>query len=263
MIAGGTDRPRTALEVAVSSDMIAPLLTLVAVALTCWAWIGLMAHDMYGPMTGASRWMMRATWNARYVSLVWAMWAAMMTGMMLPSAGPTIVMFGAAMRRRRGTAAPLQIYALAAGYLVVWAGFSIAATALQRALATALFVSPMLEILSPRLAAALLVMAGAYQLTPLKQTCLRTCQSPLGFLLRHWREGVGGAFHMGVRHGLYCLGCCWALMLLLFVGGVMNVIAIGALTIFVAVEKFGMLGRQGARVSGALLVLMGLWIFVR
>jgi hypothetical protein len=106
----------------------------------------------------------------------------------------------------------------------------------------------------------LLIVAGVYQVTPFKQACLRACQSPFGHLMRRWREGVGGAFRMGVEHGLHCLGCCWALMLLLFAGGVMNLAVIGSLTLFVILEKTGVLGRQGARISGAILVVSGLWM---
>ena len=137
------------------------------------------------------------------------------------------------------------------------------ATALQRTLAVLLLVSPMMELTSPTAGAVLLFVAGAYQLTPLKRACLNSCQSPLGFLMRHWRTGLGGAFRMGIEHGIYCLGCCWALMLLLFVGGVMNLAVIAALTVFVAFEKMAPFALQGARVSGALLVLAAFWMFLR
>ena len=105
--------------------------------------------------------------------------------------------------------------------------------------------------------------AGAYQLTPLKHVCLRTCQSPLGFLMTRWRTGSSGAFRLGLEHGAYCVGCCWALMLLLFVGGVMNLTVIAALTVFVAVEKLVPLGLHGARISGVLLMAAGFWMIVR
>lgn len=222
-----------------------------------------MAHDMYGPMTGASAWMMTSNWDAAHWVLLWAMWAVMMTGMMLPSAAPFVLLYGGAARRSSQQAAARQIYALAGGYLVVWTIFSLGATALQRLLASLLFVSPMMEVTSARAGAALLFIAGAYQLTPLKHACLRQCQSPLGFLMSRWRGGTAGAFRMGLAHGLHCVGCCWALMLLLFAGGVMNLLVIAALTVFVAFEKLTPLGVIGVRASGVLLLALGVWMLAR
>ena len=116
-----------------------------------------------------------------------------------------------------------------------------------------------MELTSPSIGATMLIAAGLYQLTPLKQACLRACQSPLGFLLGHSHSGVGGAFRTGIEHGVYCVGCCWALMLLLFAGGVMNLAVICALTAFVAFEKLGVLGRHGSRLSGVFLIAIGAW----
>jgi len=183
--------------------------------------------------------------------------------MMLPSAAPMILVYASAMRRRPDGAAAFHAYALAAGYLVTWALFSVAATGLHRVLAGFLVVSPMMELTNPKLGGALLCLAGVYQFTPLKRACLSHCQSPLGFLLGHWREGLGGAFRMGLAHGLFCLGCCWALMLLLFVGGVMNLAVILGLTVFVAFEKFGLFGRKGTRLSGVLLAVTGVYMLAR
>jgi len=221
-----------------------------------------MARDMYGPMTGASRWMMTPIWDAAHVALLWAMWAVMMIGMMLPSAAPAILIYGSAARRRHGADAATLTYALAAGYLAVWAVFAVLATVVQRALGALLLLSPMMELTSPVTGATLLLIAGVYQLTPLKQVCLQACQSPLGFLVSRWRDGWRGALRMGFEHGVYCLGCCWALMLLLFVGGVMNLAVIGALTLFVAFEKLGLLGRHGSWISGALLLGTGAWMIM-
>jgi predicted metal-binding membrane protein len=184
--------------------------------------------------------------------------------MMLPTATPILMLYARGMRARTELAHPaLNIYAMALGYLAVWAVFSVAATVLQRLLANALLLTTMMEPSSPRAAAGLLFLAGAYQLTPVKQACLAHCRSPIAFLSAHWREGAGGAFRMGVTHGLYCLGCCWAMMLLLFAGGVMNLVVIVALTIWVAVEKLAPFGEQSARVSGALLLGLGVWMLTR
>ena len=230
-----------------------PLITLLGVVTAAsWFWIVVMARDMYGPMTGASAWMMTAHWDAPHLFLLWAMWAVMMTAMMLPSAAPMIVL-----------ADTRQAYLLAAGYIVVWAVFSVGATALQWALGRFLILNPMMEVSSRTAGAVLLVIAGIYQWTPLKQACLATCQSPMAFLARRWRSGSWGAFRMGVEHGVYCVGCCWALMLLLFAGGVMNLTVILALTAFVAFEKLVPLGPWGARVSGALLVTAAAWMLSR
>jgi predicted metal-binding membrane protein len=202
-------------------------------------------------------------WDLPHLLLLWAMWAVMMTGMMLPSAAPLVVTYGAAARRSAPQTAAQQTYALAAGYLAAWTAFSLGATLLQRALASQLLLSPMMEAANSRVSAALLLVAGVYQWTPLKGACLRTCRSPVGFLIGRWRNGRHGAFCMGLEHGSYCVGCCWALMLLLFAGGVMNVVVIVVLAAFVAFEKLVPLGLLGARISGAFLIAAGCWLLVR
>lgn len=240
------------------------IVVLVAVPLACWAWVAVMARDMYGPMTGASAWMMRLEWDTPRLILLWAMWAAMMFAMMLPTAAPIVLLYARAVGRRPAETRPaLSIYSLAAGCALVWAVFSIGATWLQRLLAQAFVLTPMMEPAVPAAAAWLLILAGAYQWTPLKAACLRACRSPIATLSAGWREGPSGAFRMGVSHGLYCLGCCWALMLLLFAGGVMNLVVILALTAWVAVEKLAPFGEQSARVAGALLAGLGIWMLAR
>jgi predicted metal-binding membrane protein len=217
---------------------------------------------MYGSMTGPSAWMMTARGDVLLFLLLWAMWAVMMSGMMLPSASPVLLSYGVIARRSAQESAARQIYAFAAGYLMLWTVFSLGAAALQRVLAQLLLVSPMMEITSPAVGATLLFIAGVYQLTPIKHACLRTCQSPLGFLMSRWHYGLSGAFRMGLEHGAYCVGC-WALMLPLFAGGVMNLTVIAALTAFVAFEKLARFGVHGARNSGVLLIVAGLWMILR
>ena len=237
---------------------------LVLVPLACWAWIVWMARDMYGPMTGPSAWMMTAVWDGTHLLLLCAMWTVMMIGMMLPSVSPMLLLYARAARGRTdGVASGRRVYALAAGYLLVWAGFSVVATALQRGLSELLLLSPMMTLASPLASGALLAAAGVYQLTPWKRTCLDACRSPLAFITQHWRPGAGGAFHMGVEHGAYCVGCCWGLMLLLFAGGVMNLYVIAALTTIVLAEKLAPAPAQYGRVSGLLLVALGVWVAVR
>lgn len=255
------ERPPTILELALQHQRTPAVLLLILAPLVSWTWIVMMARDMYGPMTGVSAWMMTSRWDALHVLLLWAMWAIMMVGMMLPSASHVLLLYGA-MERRSAQPLARRIYAFAAGYLVVWTVFSVGATAVQRVLAAALVITPMMKVSSPLPGATLLLLAGVYQLTPLKFACLRECQSPLGFLMSRWRSGFSGAFRMGVQHGAYCVGCCWALMLLLFVGGVMNLIVIAALTVFVGFEKLTPYGAHGARISGSLLVMAGLWMAI-
>ena len=257
----GRPHPPTLVEHALQHPRSSLFVVLVAFPLACWAWVAAMARDMYGPMTGASAWMMSVEWHAPRLVLLWAMWAAMMFAMMLPTAAPVVLLYARAMRNRPAErTATLSIYALASGYGLVWALFSVGATALQRLLANALMMTPMMEPAMPAVAAWLLILAGVYQLTPLKHACLRLCRSPIVTLSAGWREGVGGAFRMGLSHGLYCLGCCWALMLLLFAGGVMNLVVILALTAWVAIEKLAPFGTQSARLSGALLAGLGIWM---
>lgn len=235
----------------------------IAVAL-CWAWLVPMGRDMYGAMDGAAAWMMTENWDFPHLMLLFAMWVVMMAGMMLPSAAPALLIYAGVIRKSPdGACAPAHAYAFAGGYLVVWTVFSLAATMLQHWLAQTLLLSPMMETDAPWFGGALLIVAGVFQLTPWKRTCLDACRSPAEFLVRHWRPGVGGGFYLGLANGLYCLGCCWALMMLLFVGGVMNLWCIAALTIFVLLEKVAPLGVQGGRLSGLLLTALGLWMIVR
>jgi predicted metal-binding membrane protein len=186
------------------------------------------------------------------------MWAVMMVAMMLPSAAPTILLF-AALTRTRATAWPLPPTAgFVAGYVLLWGVFSLVATFAHVTLEHAVLVSSAMRTTTSVLTGLLLVAAGVYQWTPLKHACLRNCRSPIHFVTRHWRAGLGGAFRLGLFHGAYCVGCCWALMGLLFVGGVMNVAWVAALAVFVLLEKTTFLGtRVGRAVSGVGLVAAG------
>jgi predicted metal-binding membrane protein len=241
-----------------SGRLFAILLSVVTLA--SWSWIVVMARDMYGPMSGASAWMMTSTWDVPHLALLWAMWAVMMTAMMLPSASPLVLLYAGALRTRGVVQARGRVSALVAGYLLVWVAFSLGATALQRGLSSVLALTPMMEPASPFVGAAILAIAGIYQLTPLKTACLRVCRSPLSYLLQHWGAGdAGAAFRMGVGHGVYCVGCCWALMLLLFAGGVMNLIVILTLTVWVLTEKLAPFGAHTTKVTGVLLLGLAAW----
>ena len=197
-------------------------------------------------------------WTPAHAALVFAMWAVMMAAMMLPSASPTILLYGVIARHHAEDRALVSASgAFVLGYVAVWATFSLLAVALQFGLEQAALISPIMGMTSIALAGAVLIATGLYQWTPLKQACLRHCRSPLEFITEHWRSGVGGAFLMGFRHGIYCVGCCWLLMLLLFVGGVMNLAWIGGLALFVLIEKLAPAGHWIGRGAGALLVVWG------
>ena len=192
------------------------------------------------------------------LGLGFLMWAAMMPGMMLPSAAPMILTVARVHRARQarfGVTLPLASFL--AGYLLVWTGFSALAALAQWGLARAGAIAGMDGPVGPLLGGALFVLAGIYQLSPLKHACLGSCRSPLGFLLAHWRDGSGGALRMGLRHGAVCLGCCWALMALLFAVGTMNLLWVAGLAALVLVEKLAPGGVWVARVSGVGMVAAG------
>lgn len=257
-------RAQTVIELIVEHERAVLIAMLATTTLLCWVWIVPMASDMYGAMTGPSAWMMTSVWDARHLALLCAMWAVMMAGMMLPSAAPMLLLYAAVMRKSpEGPRAALHVYPMAAGYLLVWFGFSLGATVLQRVLSATLLLSPMMTLVSPVAAGVLLVAAAVYQRTPLKQKCLESCRSPVAFLTIHMRPGASGAFRLGLDHGLYCLGCCWMLMLLLFAAGVMNIWAIVALTVFVLFEKLAPFGAHGRPVSAAGLMAAGVWLMTQ
>lgn len=196
---------------------------------------------------------MDSTWP-----VVVAMWWVMMIAMMTPSAAPLVLLYGRVLRHHAapGQNAYLPSLLLLAGYLVVWLAFAVAAAALQKALQPAGLLSPMmLWSKSAAISAAALGAAGLYQLSDLKHACLAQCRSPVRFLTEHWRPGRFGSLVLGVRHGAYCVGCCWMLMALLFVGGVMNLIWIAMLTLFVLVEKLSPAGATIGKLSGSLLIV--------
>jgi predicted metal-binding membrane protein len=203
----------------------------------------------------------QAPWDLADLGATAVMWGVMMIAMMLPSATPMLLLFARSQRPRLGPAeGSCRTGLLATGYLVVWFGWSGLAAGLQWALHASLLLSPGAAITSALSGGALLVLAGVYQLSSWKHACLVQCQSPLGFLLARWRDGRWGAFRMGLAHGVYCVGCCWALMALLFVGGVMNLAWIAALAVFVLLEKAVVRGRWFSYASGGGLVAWGLYV---
>jgi predicted metal-binding membrane protein len=226
-------------------------LTLIGLAvLSLLAWLYLLSGAGMEPMAGMAM--------APGFPLVAAMWWTMMVAMMVPSAAPTLILYARTHRHSTSSAGPPPTAAFLAGYLACWLGFSLLAAALQLWLGSTAFASPMTMALASRQArAAVLIGAGLYQLTPIKDACLRRCRSPAQFLVRFYQPGQTGALRLGLLHGAYCLGCCWLLMALLFVGGVMNLAWVAALTLLVAAEKVLPGGTWIARIAGVGMIAAG------
>jgi predicted metal-binding membrane protein len=247
------------------------LLALFSLSALAWAYLVVMARQMAaGDMSmmgmgapaalpGAN--MMGAMavsqmpWSLLTFLLMFTMWTVMMIGMMIPSAAPMILLFARVQRRKLADQVPAtRIAAFTGGYILVWTSFSLIATGLQWVLTELRLLTPMMESSSQILGVGVLLAAGIYQLTPLKLACLKQCQSPIGFLTSHWKDGTSGALKMGVEHGIFCLGCCWLLMALLFVGGVMNLVWVAVIAIFVLLEKVMPRGERVGRMGGILLI---------
>ena len=206
---------------------------------------------------------MPVDWTLRHALVVLAMWWIMMIAMMLPSAAPMVLLFSA-LKRSRGEEGdlPMQQAAFVLGYLAIWAVFSLAAVGLHWLLEWLGLISPEMRVVNSLIAAAVLIAAGLYQLTPIKQVCLTYCRSPAVLLARFWRPGTWGAFNMGLQHGRFCLGCCTFLMLLLFVGGVMNVWWIVGLAAYVAAEKLLPAGEYLRLLTGVALAASGVLVAI-
>lgn len=264
------------LESVLRRDRAIVIAALGSITLLAWADLIWLADDMamggmdmtgYRMIPAGQALMMpaNAPWQPIEFAYVFAMWAAMMIGMMLPSAAPMILIYARVGRQAAAAGKPFAATAwFAGGYVLVWAAFSLAATFAQWALERAALLTPMMQTSSHVLGGALLIVAGLYQWTPLKDACLSHCQSPLAFILNHggFRGDPAGSFVLGMRHGAYCVGCCWSLMLLLLALGVMNLFWIAALAILILLEKVVPFGRTIARLAGLVFVAAGGWLIV-
>ena len=241
-----------------TSQRVAIVAALAGLVVLCWLYL----VDEARQMAAMDQEMAMPPKGAAELLLLLAMWWIMMIGMMLPSAAPMILTFAAISRGRRTRGQPYTATAIfTSGYLLAWGGFSVVATLAQWALERASLLAPMaMKTTSPLLGGLLFIAAGLYQLTSLKSVCLTSCRSPFDFVVNHWRDGAGGALRMGLSHGLYCLGCCWILMALLFAVGAMNLIWVAALTAVVLVEKLLPGGEWVARIGGMLLIAWGVWL---
>jgi predicted metal-binding membrane protein len=251
----------------IERDRMIALGGVIGLTALAWTYIVYLARDMgnmvMGPgMTVEMTMPQMQSWGAIDFALMLVMWAVMMVAMMTPSAAPMLLVFANVNRRRhhelRGTFVPTGTFLL--GYLVVWTGFSALATLAQWGLHAAALISPEMVSTSPLLGGVLLVAAGVFQWTPLKHACLAHCRSPLGFIMSEWREGTRGALVMGLKHGAYCVGCCWFLMGLLFVAGVMNLLWVAIIAAFVLIEKVASEGQWVSRAAGLLLIGWGVWM---
>jgi predicted metal-binding membrane protein len=262
------------LEAVLRRDRLIVGSALGVIAALAWAYVFWLAADMsmggmdmsglrmipagLGMMAPAA-----APWSAIEFALVFVMWAVMMVGMMAPSAAPMLLMYARVARQGKSAGKPLAATGwFAAGYFLAWAGFSLAATLAQWVLERAALLDARMASANVLLGAVVLIAAGIYQWTPIKNACLVQCQTPLGFLMSHggFRSDVRGCLYLGLLHGIYCVGCGWVLMALLFVLGVMNVLWIALLALLVLLEKLTPWGRWVARLAGALCIGAGVWM---
>ncbi len=241
-------------------DRIVILSALAGTTILAWIYLVNMAAGMDGMMAmDAGAMMQIKPWTGAEFGYMLLMWVIMMVGMMVPSAVPMALIYAAIARKaaRQGMSlAPTGFFV--SGYIVIWSVFSVVATLAQWGLDQAALLSPMMVVTSPGFGAGLLIVAGLYQMTPMKDACLRHCRSPAHFISQSWKPGAFGAFRMGLEHGAYCLGCCWILMALLFFGGVMSLLWIAGITVFVLLEKVLPFGRVGGRIAGGAMVLSGI-----
>lgn len=265
-------RETTVIEVVLRRERLLVLAGLLLITALAWWWVligagtGMSALDMttwrFPPPLHVA---IVERWTLDYALVMFFMWWIMMIAMMIPSASPMILLYARAYRheQRQGKlpAGVVPSFIFVLGYILSWAAFSGIAVGLQWGLErVGLMHQMMMWSISPIFTAALLIAAGLYQLTPLKTVCLAHCRSPAQYLAQHFRPGAVGAFRLGWKHGTYCLGCCWFLMALLFAGGIMNLVWIAGLAVYVLIEKVAPCGQLIARIAGAAMVLIGLWV---
>jgi predicted metal-binding membrane protein len=262
-MAGSAVADDTVLEAALRRDRWIVAASLAAVTVLAWIYLVVLAKAM-ASMANPSGWrafmglMPMGRWGLLEYALGFAMWDLMMVGMMVPSAAPMIMLYARVARGAHSQSTPLvATTAFAAGYLLMWGAFSLIAATVQGVLVDMALMTETMTSASRVLAGAVFIAAGLYQWMPLKRACLAHCRSPFWFLSRHWRPGTPGALRMGIEHGAYCVGCCWALMTVLFAVGIMNLAWVAAIAAFVLVEKTAPFGAWSQRVAGVLLVALG------
>lgn len=259
----------TALTAVLKRDRMVVLAALLALAALAWAYVLWLAANMNAPasmnMNGMAMMMSPAftEWTFTHALFIFAMWAVMMVGMMTPSAAPMILIYTQVARQSNTLGKPFASAAwFTSGYLIVWTLFAALATAAQYGLERAALLDSMMVSKNNLFGGAVLIAAGLYQWTPLKHACLNQCRAPLAFVQQHggFQSSAFGSLRLGLLHGAQCVGCCWALMALLFVGGVMNPLWIAGLMIFVLAEKILPAGRFVSWLAGTLALAAGIWL---
>jgi predicted metal-binding membrane protein len=207
---------------------------------------------------------MTPKWTITDFILLFLMWLVMMIAMMTPSVTPLILLFATVNRKRKQQNRPFVNTAyLIAGYFLVWSVYSLVATSLQWLLQQVSLLNAEMETTSKILGSVILIITGIFQFTPLKQTCLKSCSSPMNFIMQHWKEGKQGALLMGIKNGLYCVGCCWLLMVLLFFAGVMNLLWVALISLFILIEKISSPVKWIPQLAGICLIAYGIFLLVR
>ena len=257
---------RKSLGVYFKRDRLIIIGGLFFIALLSWLYIIYLYKQMTYMDMNALFFAMPMTSEWTYIDfiLLFLMWLVMMIAMMTPSVSPLILVFAMINRKRKQQDHPfVKVACLMAGYFLVWATFSLAATALQWLLQQISLLSPDMKTTSKILGSVILITTGVFQFTPLKQTCLAHCRTPLNFVLQHWKEGKQGALRMGIENGFYCLGCCWLLMVLLFVTGIMNLLWVAIIALFVLVEKILSRLKWVPYMAGSILILYGILLLIK
>ena len=232
---------------------------IVILSVLAWGYMVYLGGDISADFTANHHTQNHHSTNFLFIFI---MWSVMMVAMMVPSAAPTIIMFDTIIHKKyRNTYRFSPTIVFVAGYLAAWTVYSGFAAIAQLWLQHSDLISPTMSKSSPIVSGILLVVAGLFQFSPLKYACLKHCRSPMGFFIIHWQDGHRGALEMGLRSGIYCVGCCWAIMVLMFVAGVMNVFWMAILAIFILAEKLIPWGRRFSQLSGYFLIAWGIWVF--
>jgi len=248
-------------EALVSRDRLIVLAGLIGVSALAWVYTIALAHHGHGAGMDAAAMAHARPWTATDLAMTFLMWAVMMVAMMVPTAVPMILAMAQVSRAQSSNTGPVaSTTAFLLGYLIIWTAFSFVATLAQWWLHQLALVSTAGASTSAVFGGLLLLGAGVFQLTPLKDACLSHCRSPIFFLVSAWRPGAWGALRMGIHHGGFCVGCCWALMLLMFVAGMMNLLWAAGLMLLMLAEKALPLGRRLSHVAGVGFVGWGLYL---
>lgn len=253
----------TTLEAALKKDRLILIIALILLCAISWYYIIYLYNQMYPMNMDAFLFAMPMSpeWTLVDFALLFLMWFVMMIAMMIPSVAPLILIFSMVNRKSKQTANPfVPSHYLLAGYLIIWAIFSLLATVLQWLFQNLNWLNPDMVVTNKTVGGIILILAGVFQFTPLKRQCLKYCQTPVSFIHTHWKEGRAGALQMGIKNGMYCLGCCWVLMLLLFVSGIMNLLWIVLISLFVLIEKLFPRFKLVSWLAGAALILYGVWV---